>query len=72
MPTAGAVCDAIAIANNIMNGENVKQLACVCGDPKLTESGKDYNSSICVVANGDEEKKQVKVHLCSYQELQFL
>ena len=24
MPTAGAVCDAIAIANNKMNGENVK------------------------------------------------
>ena len=72
MPTAGAVCDAIAIANNIMNGENVKQLACVCGDPKLTESGKDYNSSICVVSNGDVEKKQVRVHLCSYQELQFL
>ena len=29
MPTAGAVSDAIAIANNIMNGENVKQLACI-------------------------------------------
>ena len=61
MPIACAVCDAIAIANNIMNGENVKQLACVCGDPKFTESCKDYNSSICVVSNCDEEKKKVKV-----------
>ena len=50
MPIASAACDAISIANNIMNGENMKQLACVCGDNRTTESGKDYNSSICVVS----------------------
>ena len=70
MPIAGAVCDAITIANNVMNGET--GMSMWRSQTYSTESGKDYNSSICIVANGDEEKKQVKVHLCPYQELQFL